>query len=433
MVHSAIGLSGDPVSDRPTARPWQALFHRLWAAQTIALFGAEIAVLAIPLTAALFLGATPLQMGLLVAASEAPFLLCSLPLGVYVDRVRRRPLLIGADLGRVLLLAMIPLASLLGMLRIELLYVVTFLVGVLTVLFDIAHFAYFPSLVPRESLLHANGRLQVSHSASASIGPGLAGLLVQGLTAPLAVIGTAVSFLISGGILALGTFGHHEPPPRPECAESTWREDIGAGLYALLGHALLRPIVIASALMGIFLYAIRATYILFATRDLQLDAFQLGLILAAGGIAAIPGGLFAGRVASLVGFGCSIWGGWILMGASLLLIPFATPSTAIVVLVVAQGLSGLAETIANVNQWSLRQALTPDHLQGRVTASHRFLVYGAFPLGALLGGFLASRVGFRPTILVCAIGLTLSPLYLLFTPLRGVHASPIAEPIHTPQ
>ncbi len=425
-MHSVVGLSGDAVSDRPTARPWQGLFHRLWAAQTIALFGAEIAVLAIPLTAALFLGATPLQMGLLVAAGEAPFLLCSLPLGVYVDRVRRRPLLIGADLGRVLLLAMIPLASLLGVLRIEMLYVVTFLVGVLTVLFDIAHFAYFPSLVPRDSLLHANGRLQVSHSASASIGPGLAGLLVQGLTAPLAVIGTAVSFLVSGSIMALATRGHHERAPvRPEGAESTWREDIAAGLHALLGHALLRPIVIASALMGIFLYAIRATYILFATRDLQLDAFQVGLILAAGGIAAIPGGLFAGRVASLVGFGRSIWGGWMLMGASLLLIPFATPSTAIMVLVMAQGLSGLAETIANVNQWSLRQALTPDHLQGRVTASHRFLVYGAFPLGALLGGFLASYVGVRPTILACAIGLTLSPLYLLFTPLRGVRASPI--------
>jgi MFS family permease len=427
MVHSAIGLSGDAASNRPTARPWQGLFHRLWAAQTIALFGAEIAVLAIPLTAALFLGATPLQMGLLVAAGEAPFLLCSLPLGVFVDRVRRRPLLIGADLGRVLLLAMIPLASLLGALRIELLYIVTFLVGVLTVLFDIAHFAYFPSLVPRESLLHANGRLQVSHSASASIGPGLAGLLVQALTAPLAVIGTAVSFLISGSMLA--TLRHPEPSPsRPDGPVSTWRDDIAAGLHALLGHALLRPIVIASALMGIFLYAIRATYILFATRELQLDAFQLGLILAAGGLAAIPGGLFAGRVASLVGFGRSIWGGWMLMGASLLLLPLATPSTAIVVLVVAQGLSGLAETIANVNQWSLRQALTPDHLQGRVTASHRFLVYGAFPIGALLGGILASHFGLRPTILACAVGLTLSPLYLLFTPLRGVHASPIDSP-----
>jgi predicted MFS family arabinose efflux permease len=158
---------------------------------------------------------------------------------------------------------------------------------------------------------------------------------------------------------------------------------------------------------------------------------QIGIVLAAGGLAAIPGGLFAGRVASRVGFGRSIWGGWMLMGASLLLLPLATPSTAIVVLVVAQGLSGLAETIANVNQWSLRQALTPDHLQGRVTASHRFLVYGAFPIGALLGGLLASQFGLRSTILACAIGLTLSPLYLLTTPLRRVHASPIDEPTHS--
>jgi predicted MFS family arabinose efflux permease len=196
------------------------------------------------------------------------------------------------------------------------------------------------------------------------------------------------------------------------------REEIGAGLRALLGHPLLRPIVLISALMSLFLYGVRALYVIFATRDLGLDATQIGVTLAVGGAASIPGGFLTERVTQRIGFGAAVCGGWLLEGASLLAIPFANGDTAMATLIAAQAMGGLAGTIANVNQWSLRQAVTPDHLQARVTASHRFLVYGAFPLGALLGGYLGSVLGVVPALYICAVGATVSPLLILVSPVH---------------
>jgi MFS family permease len=299
---------------------------------------------------------------------------------------------------------------------------VAFLVGALNVLFDVAHYAYIPAVVPRPELVAAHGKLQVSYSAAETTGPGLAGLLIQAVSAPLAIVATALTFLTSAALLT--SVRQPEPQLPRNDPQMGWRADIAAGLRALLGQPLLRPIVIASAAIGVFLYAIRAIYVLFATRELGLDAIQLGLVFAAGGVAAVPGGLLAGWAARRFGLGPAVWGGWLIAGMSLLLIPLASSATAIALLIAAQALGGLAETIANVNQWSLRQVVTPDDLQARVTASHRFLVYGAFPLGALLGGALASAIGMRPALLLCALGAALCPLYLLATPLRSLREIP---------
>jgi predicted MFS family arabinose efflux permease len=212
-------------------------------------------------------------------------------------------------------------------------------------------------------------------------------------------------------------------PPCDDQPRAGLRQEIAEGLRALLGQPLLRPFVLISALIGLFLYGVRALFVFYATRDLGLDATQLGAIFAVGGVAAVPGGLLAGWSARRLGFGLTVLSGWVVGGASLLLIPFASGQTAIATLVAAQAVGGLAHTIANVNQWSLRQAVTPDRLQARVTASHRFLVYGAFPLGALLGGFLATVIGMQPALLLCAVGATLSPLLLLATPVRGLRGS----------
>jgi MFS family permease len=409
-------ISASTVPVIPEATPaWRPAFRRIWAALTVALFGAQITTLALPLIAAQMLGATPLQMGLLVAAGELPFLLCSLPCGVLVDRVRRWPLLITADISRALLLALIPLAAILGVLRLELVYLVAFLTGVGNVVFDVAHYAYIPALVPRQDLVAANGKIQVSYTAAESAGPGLAGVLIQVVTAPLAVLATAGTFLLSA--LLLGANRTPEPPLQPN--QQDMRQAITAGLRAVLDHPLLRPIVLTSAAIGVCQYAVRGVYILYATRVLGLEALQIGLVLAAGGLAAAPGGLLADRVASRFGTGPAIWGGWLVEGMALLLLPLAATISAIPVLIAAQAIGGLAGTVANVNQWSLRQRVTPDHLQGRVTASHRFLVYGAYPIGALLGGVLVTRIGMQPALLLGALGATLCPLWLLRTPLRG--------------
>ncbi|MFN8661653.1 MAG: MFS transporter [Thermomicrobiales bacterium] len=400
----------------PEAAPdWRGAFRRVWSALTVALFGAQVTTLALPLIAAQTLGATPFQMGLLVAAGELPFLLCSLPCGVLVDRVRRWPLLITADISRALLLGLIPLAALLGLLRLELVYLVAFLAGIGNVIFDVAHYAYVPAFVPRGDLVAANGRIQVSYTAAESAGPGVAGLLIQLVTAPLAILATAGTFLLSA--LLLGTVRRPEPAHEPH--EQDMRQAIQTGLRAVLDHPLLRPIVLTSAAIGICQYAVRGVYILYVTRELGLEAVQIGLVLAVGGLAAAPGGLLADRVAARFGTGPAVWGGWLVEGAALLLLPLASAISAIPVLIAAQALGGLAGTVANVNQWSLRQRVTPDHLQGRVTASHRFLVYGAYPIGALLGGVAVTQIGMQPTLLLGALGATLCPLWLLRTPLRS--------------
>jgi MFS family permease len=409
----------------------RGLFLRLWAALTVALFGVQVSALALPLTAAVWLGATPFQMGLLAAASQAPWLLCSLPLGVWVDRVTRLQLvLIAADLGRACLLGAIPLAALFGVLHFELLCAVVFLVGIFSVAFDVAHYAYVPAVVGRTHLTEANGRIQVSHSAADSAGPGLAGFLVQVVSAPLAVAATAISFFASALLLV----GAKAAETYDQTAEQRagFRSAVMEGLQALIRHPLLRPIVVVSATAGLFIEAIRAVYVLYAARELGLGAAPLGIVLAVGGVAAIPGGLLAGWAARRFGFGPAVIAGWLLEGAALLLVPLAHGPGGAALLATAQAIGGFAGTVANVNQWSLRQVVTPDRLQARVTASHRFLVYGVYPLGALLGGTLAAYIGLRPALLICAVGATLAPLGLLISPVRSLRQMPTADPRATP-
>jgi MFS family permease len=408
----------------PLGGLWRhADFRRMWAAQSASLFGSEITALALPLMAVLVLDASPLQMGLLAAAGTAPFLLCSLLAGVWVDRRRRRPVLIAADIARAGLLLSIPLTAWLGTLRIEQLYAVTFTAGVLGVFFEVAHYAYVPSLVGRESVVEGNSKLQISYSAAEAGGPGVAGLLVQFISAPGAVAIDAVSFLVSA--ILLRRIEAPEPPVATQSSRGV-RHDVEVGLRALLGHRLLRPIVLASITDSIFLKGIAAILVLYATRELEISPIILGVILAVGGIGAIPGALLSAPAARRFGVGPTIIGGWLIGAATWLLIPLATGSLAVPMLAATMLLGGVAGTVVNVQQWSLRQLVTPDALQGRVTASHRFLVYGAYPLGALLGGWLGAELGLRPAIALCALGALTAPLWVAFSPLRRLREQPAA-------
>ena len=409
---------------RHDGRGRDADFRKLWAALSVSLLGSQVTALALPLLAALTLGASPVQMGLLVAAGQLPFLLVSLPAGVWIDRVRRRPILIATDLGCALLLLSVPLAAALGRLHFAQLCLVAFGVGVLAALGEIAHYAYVPSLVGREELVEANSRMQISHSAASSAGPGIGGLLVQLLSAPLAVFVDAASFLLSA--LLLRAIARPEPPAAlPVQAEPPLRA-ILAGLRSLLGHPLLRPIILSSIAAGLCLGALDALFVLYAIRELRLGPATLGLIFAIGGACAIPGAVLARWAARRWGVGPAILGGWVLEAGAALLIPLAAGPAALVIalLIAAQALAGLTGTVANIHQWSLRQAVTPDALQGRVTASHRFLVYGAGAIGALLGGFLGAGVGLRPALFVCITGTILARLAAIPTPLRRLREQP---------
>lgn len=375
--------------------------------------------------AVLVLDASALQMGILAAAGTLPFLLCSLLAGVWVDRRTRRPLLIAADLIRAVLLISVPLAALLDRLSMFQLYVVAFSAGVLTVLFEIAHYAYVPSLVGRAQVVDASSKMQLSYSTADSAGPGVAGVLVQLASAPFALAVDALYYVASAFLLA--RIRTPEAWIQQAVGPRSVRADVLAGLRALLGHPLLRPIVYVSISDSIFRTGIVALYVLYASRELGIDPFMLGLIFVAGGLGAIPGALLSSRVAERVGVGPAILGGWFVAAAAFLVIPLAVGPLAVLNLAAGVLLGGVAGAIANIQQWSLRQIVTPDELQGRVTASHRFLVYGAYPIGALLGGVLGDVIGLRVAILLCAIGVLASPLWAVFSPLRRLRNAPGAR------
>jgi len=400
-------------------------FVKLWAGQTISRFGSEISQLAIPLTAALVLNASPAQMGLLAAFEFAPFLLLSLLAGVWVDRLPRRPILIVADIGRAFLLGSIPVAAIAGTLRIEQLYLVGILTGTLTVFFDVADQSYLPVLVKREHLVEGNSKLEMSRSVAQITGPGVAGVLVQVVTAPLAVAVDAASFVAS--VLFLLFIRTPEPPPvrHANGPGSVWAE-LREGLAVVLSNPLLRSIAGCTGTFNLFGNAMFAVYVLYVTRQLEISPALLGLILAAAGPGALLGALVAGRVAARFGLGITIIGSILIGALATLLVPLATGPTVVVavMLMLAQFIGGFANPVYNINQVSLRQAITPDRVQGRMNASMRFLVWGTIPIGALLGGALGETFGLRPTLLAMALCSLLAPLWIVFSPVRALQVQP---------
>jgi Na+/melibiose symporter-like transporter len=397
-------------------------FNKLWAAESISLFGSAITELALPLAAITVLNASALQMGLLRMFGEAPFLLFSLLAGVWLDRMRRRPVLISADVTRAILLLSIPIATLFHLLTLIQLYMVIFGVGTLTVVFEIAHYSYVPSVVSRARLVEGNSKLQISHSVADAGGPGIAGVLTQLISAPFAILVDAASYLIS----ALFISAIHTPEPA-QCAVPaaiSLRQQISEGLRALFRHPLLRVIIVSSVLSAIFGTGVVSIYVLYLARDLGLTPSVIGLIMGIGGGAAVAGALLAKRVAAYIGVGNAIIIGWLLEGMARLLIPFAVGTGVILILLLAQILMGVSGTVANIHQWTFRQNIIPDHLLARVTASHRFLVYGAAAIGALLGGILGNMLGLRMALIICATGALLGPVYALSSPLGRLREQP---------
>lgn len=400
-------------------------FMRLWSAQTLSLAGTQVTQIALPIAAITLLDATPWQLGLLAAAQYLPFLLIGLPAGVWVDRWRRRPVLVTTDLARAVILAVLPLAYLLGGLRLWMLYPVGFAVGILTVFFDIAHQSYLPSLVDRDRLVDGNGKLEASYQGAQLAGPGVGGVIVQVLTAPVALFADAVSYLFSALLLGRIKATEPAPEPHPEDAHGLLR-GIGVGLRYVLGHRLLRPIALATAignLFGVF-GIVQAVLTLFAIKGVGLTAAGLGLALGIANAGALLGALANGRIVGALGLGPVIVASVTLPGAAILLLPLARPGFALPVLAVALAIAWFGIAVYNVNQISLRQAVVPTALQGRMNATMRFLIWGTIPLGTALGGFLGGAIGLRWTLLIAGAGGLLSALPVLLSPVRALRAIP---------
>lgn len=413
--------------DRATASLWRnGSFVRLWFAQVISNAGSQITNLALPLTAVLTLSATPAQMGLLGVAGSLPNLFFGLLAGVWVDRMRRRPILLGADFGRALLLGTIPLAALLGSLTFAHLYVVAFASASLGLFFTIASVAVLPSVVRKDQLVEANSRLAASDSVLAIAGPSAAGALVQVLSAPKAIFVDAVSYVLSA--LSLRGVGVNEESPNREQRRSL-RIEIGEGVRELVRTPVLRALTVA-ATVGVFGAAVQTTVLLFFfTRELDIPPTTISLVYAVAGVGGLLGAIVAGRVARRIGTGPSVILGQALWAISALVVPLAgIVGPALAPIIAAQVITGVGGAIWSVNQMSLRQHLTPTRLLGRVTAARRFLLFGAAPLGSVLGGFLGSTLRLRGTLLVGAIGVAAGFVLLFFSPVRSVRNPSVAAP-----
>jgi MFS family permease len=380
-------------------------FLKLWSGQTISLLGSSVTELALPLTAAVLLGATPSQMGVVRAAQYAPFLLLGLFAGVWVDRLRRRRLLIVADLGRALLLGSVPVAAVLGVLGMEYLYVVAFAVGVLTVFFDVAYLAYVPTLVPRAALPDANGKFEVSRSLALTVGPALAGVVVQIATASVALAVDAMTFVVSAA--AVGFIRAAEPaassqrdpaepvaPVNRRVNASVWR-DIGEGLRLVGREPVLRALAGQLATLQLGGGINGALFVLFALRELHVTPVALGVVTSVFGVVALLTSLLLGRAVTSIGERRTLVGSLLLTGVGNVCIPLAGlfPAGAVPLLLIRSAIHGVSGPAFNVASVSLRQKVVPDRLQGRVSATIRFVGWGILPASALAGGFLGERLG----------------------------------------
>lgn len=401
-------------------------FLKLWAARTISLTGSSVTSLALPLTAVLFLNATPAEMGLLAAVGAMPFLLFGLVAGAWVDQHRRRPILIAADLGRAALLFLIPLAAILGMLRIEHLYVVAFFVGILNLFFIVSLRSFLPCLIDRTQLMDGNSKLEVSSSIAEILGKGIAGGLVELLTAPVAIVLDALSFAFSA--VFIGAIKAVEVTPEQTRSRRNPWNDIREGLAFVLDDKRLRAMVGALGMLDLFNAALEAVWLIYITRELSVEPTLLGLALAAGSIGMIVGTQLPGPLARRIGLGRSLVASLVLLALSDLVVPLVgntVPKLVLVALLIGTEVTfAIGLTIFNIGQVSLRQAITPDRLQGRTNGTFSFLVGGTVPLGGLLGGALGQAVGPRSTLVAAAIGEMLAVLWLVLSPLWALREPP---------
>ncbi len=392
-------------------------FALLLGGQTVSEVGSQVTVLALPTLAIFTFHAGPAEVGLLVASNRVPFPVLGLFAGAIVDRLRKRPLMILCNLARLVILAAIPVLAAAGALELWQLFVAALGMGLFTVFFDIAYLAFVPALVDPDQLLEANSRLEVSYSGAALVGPGLGGLLIQAAGAARAVLVDAFSFLVSA-ITLLAIRGRDEPATAAG-RRHLFRE-VGEGLRHVFGSPVLRAQLLCMSAAGLFAHAFEAPLYIFAYGRLHLSPGLLGAILASEGIGAVAGSVVAGRVIAKVGVGRIVAladGAAIGLSALIPLALFLPVAAFLFPLFVIIGTLG---TVGNIAQVTLRQSLSPAHLQGRMTSVFRTFFWGAWPIGNLLGGVLAAAIGAPTTLwLTSLLGLAAN-LTIVFTPLWRV-------------
>lgn len=401
------------------------VFHRdfrlFWGGVTLSQFATHVTIFALPLLAVTALHATPLQVGLVTAASTTAFLLIGLPAGAWVDRMRRRNLLIAGDIGRAVLLGSLPLAASMDALTLNQLYVVALGNGVLSVFFDVADQSYLPYVVGRERLVEGNSRVAATYAVADVSGPGIGGLLAQALTVPYALLVIAVNYVLSAA--SITAIRGREPKPE-RLPERHLGREIREGLRFVLGNRLLRAIAACTGTLNFFSAMTQTMLMVLLAGRLGLSAGTVGLFFTLAGLGGAAGASIARRVAGRIGQGPAIWVSVAVTAPFGLLVPLAGPGWRF--WVAAAGLCTVAfgGMLYNVVQLSFRQQISPERMLGRMNATMRFIVWGTLPLGGVVGGALGSTIGVRPTLWIAAVGGTLGFLHVFLSPLRRMRELP---------
>jgi len=395
-------------------------FRHFWTGQTISLLGDQITLIALPLVAVLELNAGPAEMGYLTAANLVPNLLFSLHAGAWIDRRGgRRRIMIAADLGRAALLVTIPVAAWLGLLSMAQLYVVSFLVGSLTVLFWVSYNSIFAALLDHEDYMSGSSLLNGSRAVSFMAGTSIGGLLVQALTAPVALLADAVSFIFSAAFMRASKAT--EPPPEPDMEGG-----IMPGVRWLARHEIMRADLAATATINLFNFMFFALAILYATRDLHVSPGALGLVLGSAAVGSIIGSLITGPIQRRIGVGPAFALGCFLFPAPLVLVPLAGGPHArvLAMLFIAEFGSGLGVMILDITGGVMMAALIPEALRSRVSGAFMVVNYGVRPVGSLAGGALGAWLGLRPALWIATVGAVAGVLWLLPSPVMKLRELP---------
>ncbi|MDA1359656.1 MFS transporter [Glycomyces luteolus] len=420
---------GDPRPDASEPRDRLGLlrdhdFRGLFLSTTVAQFGYQITTLALPLAAVIALDVSEFEVGVLSSMTMMAFLLIGLPAGAWVDRMRRRRVLIVSDLVRAAVLLTVPIAWWADVLTIWQLYAVAFTISVFTVFFDVSYQSYLPHLVGRDNLVEGNAKLEVVRSTAQLGGPVLAGQLIGWLTAPLALAFDAVAL----GASAIFLLRIRRREAKPEVAhDARIVTEIKEGLAFVFSNRILASIVAATSWWNLWMGAYMAMVVVFLPRDLAMSPGEIGLLFAVFGVGGLIGAFVTGPVTAWFGEGRAIWFSTLVTSPGLLLLPAAEPGWRVWVAALGLGAVGVGSVVYNVNQVSFRQRLTPDRLLGRMNATVRFLAWGLSAIGALIGGVLGELVGARATLWIGAAGVCLAFLPVFFSPLRNLRDLPRPE------
>jgi predicted MFS family arabinose efflux permease len=393
-------------------------FVKLWVGQTISEIGSRVSREGIPLTAVLVLHASPAAMGWLTAIGGLAALLAGPLAGAMADRHRRKPLMIAADLGRAMVLATIPWAHFHGGLTMTHLLGVAAFTGMLTVLFDVAYPTFVPTLVEPDQLLEANSKLALTMSIAEVTGPAVTGLLVKLITAPVAILLDAISFVLSA--ISIAWIAHPEPKPVPHPVVQSWWSEATEGIGFVFSHPLLRPLALRTATVSLAWGFFATLYVYYAIEVLKMSTVTLGIVITLGGIGSLAGALLARHAATRFPVGKVLIAAAVWQGLMALFIPLASEPGwfAVAFLGASQLFGDVAPPLFNINELTLRQKASPPHMLGRVNACLQLLFKGFFPIGAVLGGALAVGIGSRQTLLLSALGILASSLWLVFSPVR---------------